>query len=169
MTTTAERTAPTETTGRERDSEGRAFEALLLAALAARREEGEEMASEENGKSAGAEPVEPLIYDLIRDIFSEVSQSAKTRARGGDSITASIETALASSQGTPKTSTIKRLLIAQVLASALADALAPALAETLAPGILKALEHRTTHSRTGGEKVSAPPSPRPNRGGRKKT
>ncbi|WP_031172567.1 hypothetical protein [Streptosporangium roseum] len=128
------------------------------------------MASEENGKPAGAEPVESLIDDLIRDIFSEAAQSTKTRARGGDSITALIETALVSSPTGAKASAIERLLIAEVLASTLADALAPALAEALAPEILKALEHRTGHDRTGGQKASAGPSqPQPSRGGRKKT
>ncbi|WP_156056611.1 hypothetical protein [Streptosporangium roseum] len=39
MTTTAERAAPTEAPEREREGEGRAFEALLLAALASRQED----------------------------------------------------------------------------------------------------------------------------------
>ncbi|MEV8637183.1 hypothetical protein AB0395_36630 [Streptosporangium sp. NPDC051023] len=125
------------------------------------------MASEENGKSAGAEQGESLIDDLIRDIFREAGQSTKNRARGADSIGTLIETALKSSQATPKTSAIERLLLAEVLASTLADALAPALAEALAPEIMKALEHRGTQSRTGAEKVPAAPSPQPSRSRRK--
>ncbi|MET8340219.1 hypothetical protein ABZV14_42405 [Streptosporangium canum] len=128
------------------------------------------MATEENGKPAGAEPVESLIDDLIRDIFSEAAHSTKTRARGGDSITALIETALVSSQAGSKASAIERLLITEVFASTLADALAPALAEALAPEIFKALEQRTTgQGRTGGQKASAAPSSQPSRGGRRKT
>ncbi|SFI10411.1 hypothetical protein SAMN05216275_101162, partial [Streptosporangium canum] len=42
MTTTAERAAPAEAPEREGEGGGRALEALLLAALAARQEEGEE-------------------------------------------------------------------------------------------------------------------------------
>ncbi|MFD8526815.1 hypothetical protein ACFV0L_05340 [Streptosporangium canum] len=128
------------------------------------------MATEENGKPAGAEPVESLIDDLIRDIFSEAAQSTKTRTRGGDSITALIETALVSSQAGSKASVIERLLIAEVFASTLADALAPALAEALAPEIFKALEQRTTgQGRSDGQKASAASSPQPSRGGRRKT
>ncbi|GAA3105204.1 hypothetical protein [Streptosporangium carneum] len=111
------------------------------------------MALEENGRPAGNEPVEALIDDLLRDILGETGPSTKTRARGGDSIATLIETAIASPRATSKTSTVERLLIAQVVASALADALAPALAESLAPEIMKALEHHTADGRSGNETV----------------
>ncbi len=126
------------------------------------------MATEETGKPAGHEPVESFIDDLIRDIFSEAGQSTKARARGGDSMTALIETAIASPRATPMASAIERLLVAQVLASALAEALAPALAEALAPEIMKALEHHTTGGRANGEVASAAGRAQP-RGGRRKT
>lgn len=116
------------------------------------------MASEDDGKPAGQEPVESLIDDLIRDIFREAGQSTKARVRGRDSMTTLIETALAAPRATSGASTIERLLIAQVLASALSEALAPALAEALAPEIMKALENYTIADRTD-EKVTSAAGP----------
>ncbi|WP_433372838.1 hypothetical protein [Streptosporangium sp. CA-115845] len=114
------------------------------------------MAVENADKSAGHEPGESLIDDLIRDIFSEAGQSTKSRARGGDSMAALIETAIASApSATPMASIVERLLVTQVLASALADALAPALAEALTPEIMKTLGHHPTGDRTGGDTASA--------------
>lgn len=126
------------------------------------------MASEEASKPGGHEPVESLIDDLIRDIFSEAGQSTKARVRSADSMATLIETALTAPRTTSGASTIERLLVAQVLASALADAIAPALADALAPEIMKALEHHTANSRAGDEMVSTAGRAQP-RGGRRKT
>ncbi|MES9539208.1 MULTISPECIES: hypothetical protein [unclassified Actinomadura] len=103
------------------------------------------MASEESGQSAGQDPIESLVDDLIREILNEGGQTTKARARGGDSKAKLIETAMTSaSTAGPTGLTLERLLLVEVLASSLADALAPALAEALAPEILKAMEHPGT-------------------------
>ncbi|MBB2910600.1 hypothetical protein FHS43_001863 [Streptosporangium becharense] len=126
------------------------------------------MVTEDADKPAGHEPVESLIDDLIRDIFSEAGQSTKARARGGDPMATLIETAIASApRTTPMASIVEKLLVTQALASALADALAPALAEALAPEIMKALEHYPAGERTSGETASASRQAQP-RGGRRK-
>lgn len=113
------------------------------------------MASEEAAEPTEHDPVESLIDDVIRDILNEASQSTKAFARGGDSMAALIETALTSTPGAMlKASTIERVLLAQVLASALADALAPALAETLTPEIMKILEQQTTATKPDASKTT---------------
>ncbi|MER7130997.1 hypothetical protein [Streptosporangium saharense] len=109
------------------------------------------MASDETGNSTGHDSTDVLIDDLIRDILNEAGQSTKSRTRGGDPVAALLETALGSvSRTTQKSSTIERLLLAQVLASALADALAPALAEALTPEIMKVFEHTPSSAPAGG-------------------
>lgn len=126
------------------------------------------MAQEEADKSAGQDPAEALIDDLIRDILSESGQATKGRVRGGDPMATLIETALASAGRTaPGAPAIERLLFAQLLASALADALAPALAESLTPEIVKFLESQSSEGRSRGE--PAAPSGGTQRGGRRKT
>ncbi|MEU7004841.1 hypothetical protein [Nonomuraea sp. NPDC046570] len=122
------------------------------------------MASEENGDTVGHDLAESLIDDLIRDILSEAGQATKARTRGGDSMATLIEAALTTVPSTAaKSSTVERLLLAQLFASALADALAPALADALAPEIMKALEHHASSGQAGA------PAATPARGGRKKT
>ncbi|WP_101786284.1 hypothetical protein [Nonomuraea indica] len=115
--------------------------------------------------------MESLIDDVIRDILNEASQSTKVLARGGDSMATLIETALtAAPRAMLKSSTIERLLLAQVLASALADALAPALAEALTPEIMKVLEQYTTNAKAGDSKAARSTTTPPRGGGsRKKT
>ncbi|SEN46437.1 hypothetical protein [Nonomuraea pusilla] len=126
------------------------------------------MASEDAGKPPEHDPAESLIDDLIRDILTEAGQSTKARGRGGDPMTALIETAIASASRSPSaTSTMERLLVTHAIANALADALAPALAEALAPEIMKALEHSPAHRGVNGE-VPATTAAQP-RGTRKKT
>ncbi|MEU0480180.1 hypothetical protein ABZ260_13485 [Streptosporangium sp. NPDC006013] len=126
------------------------------------------MATEDADKPAGHEPVESLIDDLIRDIFSEAGQSTKTRVLGGDSMATLIETVIASAPRTmPMASIVERLLVTQALASALADALAPALAEALAPEIMKALENYPTGERASGEMTPAGRQAQPRAGRRK--
>ncbi|WP_433513958.1 hypothetical protein ACQP2T_62165 [Nonomuraea sp. CA-143628] len=113
------------------------------------------MASEEAAEPTEHDPVDSLIDDVIRDILNEASQSTKVLARGGDSMAALIETALTSgTHAMPKASTIERLLLAQVLASALADSLAPALADALTPEIMKVLEQYTVNSKATGTKAT---------------
>jgi len=123
--------------------------------------------AEAAGNSAGHDPAESLIDDLIRDILSEPGQATKARARSGDPLATLIETAIASAPRTePKAATMEKLLIAQLFASTLADALAPALAEILAPEIMKALEQHTSDSRAPDQMAS---TAGPAKGGRRKT
>ncbi|MBB6345806.1 hypothetical protein ACWGH8_35765 [Nonomuraea muscovyensis] len=113
------------------------------------------MASEEAAEPTEHDPVESLIDDVIRDILNEASQSTKVLARGGDSMATLIEAALTSApRAMLKASTVERLLLAQVLASALADALAPALAEALTPEIMKVLEQYSTNAKADEPKAA---------------
>lgn len=109
----------------------------------------------ESGRSAGQDPVEALIDDLIHDILSEAGQPGAAATRGRGPLAGLIEAVTASSRTPARTSMFERLLLAQVLASSLADALAPALAETLAPEIMKALEHYTPGKPAGKEPATA--------------
>ena len=117
------------------------------------------MVADDSRESTGHDPIESLIDDLIRDIFTEAGQPAKTRARNGDTMASLIEGAILSgpsgSGAAPRQSTIERLLLAQAVASTLAEALAPALADALTPEIMKALEHYTADNRPGETAGSA--------------
>lgn len=125
------------------------------------------MASEEAAEPTGHDPVESLIDDVIRDILNEASQSTKVLARGGDSMATLIETALTSAPRA--TSTMERLLLSHVLASALADALAPALAEALTPEIMKVLEQYTANAKAGDVKAARTTTATARGSSRKKT
>jgi hypothetical protein len=93
---------------------------------------------------------ESLIDDAIRAILNDAGDSPEGTGFGKGSMTGFLETtALASSLTGGKTSTVERLLIAEVIGSAMAEALAPALAEQLAPRLMKYLEE--TLASQGGE------------------
>jgi hypothetical protein len=107
----------------------------------------------------GQDPVESFTDDLIREFFTEASQSAKSAGRGRAGMAALLEATMASSRGPSRTSMLEsmleRLLLAQIFASELADAIAPALAETMTPEIMKALEHYTADESGGKEPAAA--------------
>ncbi|MEO3806222.1 hypothetical protein [Nonomuraea sp. B1E8] len=105
------------------------------------------MAAEHSGNTPEHDPWESVIDEAIRKILSEAGSSAKTRARGGDLMEAL--TRASASRAESQTSSVEKLLLAQIYASALADALAPALADALAPEIMKALEHQVSDSQAG--------------------
>src|SRR5688572_336142 len=109
------------------------------------------MAADDSSGSTGHDPIESLIDDLIRDIYTESGKPVKTRARSGDTMASLIESAILSgpSAAAPRQSMIEKLLLAQAVASALAEALAPALADALTPEIMKALEHYTADEGPG--------------------
>jgi hypothetical protein len=113
------------------------------------------MAADDSSESTGHDPIESLIDDLIRDIFTESGQPAKTRARSGDTMASLIEGAIMSAPGAASSqqSMLEKVLLAQAVATALAEALAPALADALTPEIMKALEHYTADEGPG-EKAS---------------
>jgi len=116
------------------------------------------MAADDSSGSAGHDPIESLIDDLIRDIYTESGQPAKTtRARSGDTMAGLIESAILSgpSAAASRQSMIEKVLLAQAVASALAEALAPALADALTPEIMKALEHYTADDGPGEKAGSA--------------
>jgi hypothetical protein len=107
----------------------------------------------------GQDPVESFTDDLIREFFTEGSQSTKSAGRGGGGMAALLEATMSSSRGPSRTSTLEsmleRLLLAQIFASELAHAIAPALAETMTPEIMKALDHYTTDESSRKEPAPA--------------
>jgi hypothetical protein len=108
----------------------------------------------ESAKEAGQDPVESFTDDLIREFFTEASQSAKSGGRGRSPMAALLEAAMAS-RGASRTSFLERLLLAQAIASELAKAIAPALAESLTPEIMKALELYGTDEQNRKEPAAA--------------
>lgn len=108
----------------------------------------------ESPKETGEDQVKALIDDLIGDIFSESGASFESSMRG-TATAALFETAFGSMRGASRTSTLERLLLAEVFASNLAEALAPALAEQLAPRLMKALEQQLTTEADGSKPTAA--------------
>lgn len=127
------------------------------------------MAAEQAGNTPEHDPWESVIDDAIRNILSESGASTKARARGGDLMEALSEMTRASaSRAESRTSSVERLLLAQIYASALADALAPALAEALAPEIMKVMEQHVPDTQPGD--LASPAGPAKGRArGQKRT
>lgn len=99
------------------------------------------MAAESSSKDPLQGPVEDLIDDLIREIFDDAGQAAKTGGRtrpAGASPLLDLVMAVAP-RTSARTSVLERMLLADALAGVLADALAPALAQALVPRIMKAI------------------------------
>ena len=93
----------------------------------------------ESAKGGGHDQTDSLIDELIREILTE-SGASPGPAPSGPSPASLLEAAFASALGSPKVSTLERLLIAEAFASALAEALASALAEQLTPRLMKHLD-----------------------------
>jgi hypothetical protein len=103
-----------------------------------------------------ADPVEPLLEELIKEIMTSTGSGHKDASHHEDEITKALSQAasVSLSRTLVQATGLERVLLVGALAPALADALAPALAKALVPEIINALGQLATADLSAEERIS---------------